>query len=195
MSVVDQNSPIGVDRIEVEGRLLELGRRLGPKNFERPGGKRAHATEGAIHQFYPVSILCDSLHERRFSGTAFSYQGKCSATWCVDTVDQLQDLCEQGQELCNDCQDNPGMDGCEDITFEADGGDCTDAEVPSDCTATVGELEKCLKDYVDASFAAIDSMPSCSQVDADTDVSGLGAEPDMPRSCDVVEEKCPDALP
>lgn len=87
------------------------------------------------------------------------------------------------------------MDGCEDITFEADGGDCTDAEVPSDCTATVGELEKCLKDYVDASFAAIDSMPSCSQVDADTDVSGLGAEPDMPRSCDVVEEKCPDALP
>jgi hypothetical protein len=77
-------------------------------------------------------------------------------------------------------------------------------EKPSSaCTATVGELQTCWNDAMAEGLAALEAMPGCDDVGKE-DSEGVGpgdapAEDDdageaLPASCEVVQQKCPEAL-
>lgn len=62
---------------------------------------------------------------------------------------------------------------------------------PENCTATVGEVEKCLNDTVTTLNSFLDKFPTCAQI-ADGSGSVPLSEPAQPASCKAIEKTCPD---
>ena len=61
---------------------------------------------------------------------------------------------------------------------------------PTNCTATVAELETCLSDFGTAYKSAFQSVPGCDSISA----SSMTSEPretEEPASCKALEMKCP----
>jgi hypothetical protein len=88
---------------------------------------------------------------------------------------------------------------CMKAPAESDGAE--PCETPSSsCTATVGELQTCWNDAMAEGLAALAAMPGCEDVGKGSDVGPEDApaeeeaEEAMPASCQVVEQKCPEAL-
>jgi|GEM_PF-5175824 len=61
----------------------------------------------------------------------------------------------------------------------------------TDCTATVGEVQKCLNDTIATFSAYLDKFPSCAQI-ADKSGTFPASEPVSPASCKAIEKTCPD---
>jgi len=96
------------------------------------------------------------------------------------------------------CQD--AYDGCMEDAPEPDGTDCSDATGDAamcDDSVTVGDVETCATDKVDAYAEVVDQIPSCSEITMDKleeigDQLGQGgAGPEQPASCDDVVDACP----
>jgi len=104
----------------------------------------------------------------------------------------MTEMCEMVDEACNDCRDDPDGDGCDAYAdLEEPENDCSETEVPDDCSSTVGEVEACFKAQVDQFSAIIGDLPSCSEISADSEPPDLEAEIE---ECETVEENCPEAL-
>ena len=68
---------------------------------------------------------------------------------------------------------------------------------PASCTATVGEVEKCLGDMKAAVAALGASVPACNtltRASLNSPSGGAGALKE-PESCAALERKCPDLVP
>ncbi len=90
-----------------------------------------------------------------------------------------QTLCEEGTAACL-ADPTTGDSAC---------------TVPSDCDITVGEYEACVSDMNAMFGAAKNLLPSCDNITlASLGLLGVLVQ-NQPASCDVVNEKCPDALP
>lgn len=108
--------------------------------------------------------------------------------------DSMESLCDAGTDLCQDCAEDPGVEGCEDfpdLTLDESEIDCSDTSIPDDCSATAGEIEACLKATIDMPMDALSSLPSCSAVNADTEVPSLDFAEETPAECELLEDKCP----
>jgi hypothetical protein len=82
-------------------------------------------------------------------------------------------------------------DACMEQPYEAEPSDCADSyTTTSDCpNITVGEVETCMQDQLDAISAAVSGL-SCDT--PPEDLEGLGESMDtVPASCKTIEEKCP----
>jgi len=132
----------------------------------------------------------------KFAAALCQYAGVRVAVERATSEDSMESLCNAGVDLCNDCVDDPETEGCEDfpdLTFAEEEIDCSDTSVPEDCSATVGQLEACVKATLDQPIDAISNVPSCSGVNENTEVPSLddiGEE--MPAECQVVEDNCPE---
>jgi hypothetical protein len=84
-------------------------------------------------------------------------------------------------------------DECMKAPVETD--DADECEKPSSaCQATVGELQACWNDALAQSLEGLSQLPGCDDVGK---ADAIGEEPaavDMPASCEVVQQKCPEAL-
>lgn len=61
------------------------------------------------------------------------------------------------------------------------------------CTATVGEIEACLNDSMAQLQQMLKSLPGCDDVGTQVEDPMLGTG-EQPASCQVVQQKCPEAL-
>lgn len=68
-----------------------------------------------------------------------------------------------------------------------DGGMCTP---PTNCDATVAEVQKCLEDSIKALDGYLDEFPSCAELASDSVMEP--ADPGEPASCKTLEQRCPD---
>lgn len=101
--------------------------------------------------------------------------------------------------------DDP-LEACEDAVdscIEDDDGvslECSDdADVPSSCTATVGEIETCLADTIDAQVEAWDKLnvPDCDgmeefleEADSSELLGALETDISEIESCESIDESC-----
>ncbi len=70
--------------------------------------------------------------------------------------------------------------------------DCSDAVIPGECSLTVGELETCVKDSVDALLGIFTDVPSCGSLTRAFLQTYEGPEePADPASCETVNEDVP----
>lgn len=90
-------------------------------------------------------------------------------------------LCEQTVTTCNeqadtatDTEDEPNTSACSSVT----------AGVVAGCTVTVGEIEECLTEVIDAYIDGIKSAPTCDELGATTD--GGDGSSDSSSACDAV---------
>jgi hypothetical protein len=102
--------------------------------------------------------------------------------------EEMQSACKTTYDGCLEDAPVPDEPTCGDAT--ADSAMCDDS-------VTVGEVQTCLTDQVDAYKELVDTLPSCSEVTMDTleDISdtlgGDGPLVEQPASCDDVVEACP----
>ncbi|RYZ04855.1 MAG: hypothetical protein EOO73_22010 [Myxococcales bacterium] len=59
------------------------------------------------------------------------------------------------------------------------------------CTATVGEIETCFSDTIAQAKAGLADLPSCDDLGTEFEVP---TDNETPASCEIVQEKCPEAL-
>lgn len=113
------------------------------------------------------------------------------------TESSRESLCESAYDLCIGCMEDPEAEGCEDFgdaTVPEDSIDCAMAEVPDDCSSTAGELEACYRALLDQPSKMIADLPSCSEIDADTEAPSFNVEQEVPAACKTVEKNCPEFL-
>ena len=153
-----------------------------------------------------VKTICDASGDYfeevysadNFAATVCRYAGVRLAVERATSGDSMESVCDAGVDLCMDCVDDPEAEGCEDfpdLTLEDDEIDCSDTSVPDDCSATVSEIEACLKAIVDLPMEVLSGVPSCSAINEDTEVPVLdeiGEE--MPAECERLEDSCPEIL-
>lgn len=132
-----------------------------------------------------TAALCEELGAagERWANDAQLKSGMCryaaymSAVFLGELSGDAKGLCES---TYSDCMAEPA-------TSETQ---CTE---PSDqCTATVGEIEKCLNEGMAGLSRALDDIPSCDELTDEIDLSVLAAA--NPESCEVVSQKCPEVL-
>jgi hypothetical protein len=103
--------------------------------------------------------------------------------YCTQDAASYADTTSECNDLVKECLSN-GDYADED---EGEEEDCDDfdveAEVGSDCQATVGELQDCLNAIISNEKASLNSA-SCSSLDAEEDE-------DVPASCSALVKKCP----
>jgi len=147
-----------------------------------------------------IEAVCEAQYDYAESKVSDAQMGKAmcrlvalSASLAVGGDDDaMTELCEMVDEACNDCQDDPDGEGCDDYAdLEEPENDCSDTEVPADCSSTVGEVEACFKAQIDTFSAMIADLPSCSEISADSEPPDLDQEIE---ECETVEENCPEAL-
>jgi hypothetical protein len=61
------------------------------------------------------------------------------------------------------------------------------------CTATIGEIEACLNDSMAQVSQMLEALPGCDDVGKPLD-GAAPTEQQSPASCQVVQQKCPEAL-
>lgn len=61
----------------------------------------------------------------------------------------------------------------------------------TDCTATVGEVQKCFNDTITSLTAYLDKFPTCAQF-GDKNATFPATEPTQPESCKAIAKTCPD---
>lgn len=104
----------------------------------------------------------------------------------ADGDEAMQEACSVAYDACLETEpEEPEETDCSDAS--ANTADCDD-------TVTVGEVQTCLEDSIDAGVAAADQLPSCSELTVEY-VEDLAEnppeEPEDPASCEVVYEACP----
>ena len=153
-----------------------------------------------------AKTICDAsadYFEEVYSADSFAaavcqYAGVRLAVERATSEDSMESTCDAGVDLCMDCVNDPGIEGCEDfpdLTLEDDEIDCSDTSVSGDCSATAGEIEACLKAIIDLPMEVISDVPSCSGVNEDTEVpvlEDIGEE--MPSECQRLEDSGPEIL-
>ncbi|NLE86511.1 MAG: hypothetical protein GX607_08950 [Myxococcales bacterium] len=100
---------------------------------------------------------------------------------------QLQEACTEGVRACQQTEDR-------DPIFEPDEDTCDDLSVPEECSASVEEIERCIKDSIDETLTMFTDLPACGSITRDFLANYTGPEPQAPASCASLEETCPEAL-
>lgn len=95
------------------------------------------------------------------------------------TCEQVYTTCKSTPEYVTSIRDGMNSDM-----------DCTDVEIPENCTATVGELEACLQSMVDLQKQAFSSL-SCDDTESYLSLMEEFEDFQTPE-CDVIMTKCPD---
>lgn len=106
------------------------------------------------------------------------------------TEENIQELCAEGVQECQaDLEEQSEQEG-----------DCSQVEVPAECSATVGELERCYQDQVDVAADLFKGLPDCGSVTRDFAISWAtdfltswldsNGEIKLPESCDAIDEAC-----
>jgi hypothetical protein len=115
--------------------------------------------------------------------TVALYAGSLSI---ADGDEAMQEACDTAYDACLEvAPEEPEETDCSDAT--ADTAGCDD-------TVTVGQVQTCLEDTVDAGAAAADQLPTCAELtveyleDAEENPPEL---PEDPASCEDVYEACP----
>ena len=95
----------------------------------------------------------------------------------------------------------PNLNACGETVSRCSAASMTDAGAPPDtnnmcgaaqanCTATVGEVEKCTNDNLTVVNTYLDAFPTCAQLAAGT--GSIPAQtPTDPPSCTAIKPKCP----
>lgn len=98
------------------------------------------------------------------------------------------------QEACNVVVDNCRSEGAPPIDFDADEElSCEETDPLGECTATVGEVERCSQDLIDQQFGVFD-VPSCSGLTRSY-LESFGETPsELPASCQPLEDTCPELV-
>jgi len=101
------------------------------------------------------------------------------------TDEQIEEACQQGKQQCQEMLEEGGEEQ-----------DCSDTPVPSECSSTVGEIERCIKDQIDMTYEALADVPKCAGLTRDilTSWAENQVETQPPASCETVQEKCPSLL-
>lgn len=119
----------------------------------------------------------------RFAGVGMAV---ASLLFGEKTDEQLRATCAEFESACLRAESTGGT---QQGTCEKPG---------ATCTATVAELEACINDSRDAVSNALLSMPSCETLKrSDIGAPTAGPAPAMqlpnPESCQIFQQKCPDA--
>lgn len=133
--------------------------------------------------------LCDAAEavaEATFSESQIKPTMCGFAAWSQASAFNMPSKC---QDFYNECLKEPvESSGDPPVTEE---GQCT--KPSSTCTATVGEIEKCINDSFAQAKAMFAKFPGCADVGEEFSLEDLGSQ-ESPASCKVVEAKCPEAL-
>lgn len=97
---------------------------------------------------------------------------------------QIQEVCTEGIRACEQT-DN------EDPITAPEADSCDDLNVPDECSATVGEIERCIQDTVDVSLSVFTDLPACGSLTRDFLENYTGPDTQTPASCVALDEKCP----
>jgi hypothetical protein len=81
-----------------------------------------------------------------------------------------------------------GYDECKQMPLEPEPSECSKPD--ASCTATVAEVEKCMKDSSQAFQDLVAELPTCAELTLTSEEPEM-TEPMDPPSCVVVREKCP----
>jgi hypothetical protein len=97
----------------------------------------------------------------------------------------IQAACKTTVDTCNSSSEQPS-DGSDDATD----AQCTGVQADSTCNSSVGDVETCATDVINAQTNAITSVPACDKLTRDY-FAGLD-KAEAPASCDTVKADCPD---
>lgn len=104
----------------------------------------------------------------------------------ADGDEAMQAACSDAYDACLEAEpEEPEEDDCTGVTASV--ADCDDS-------VTVGDVQTCLSDNVDAAVDAADQIPSCSELTLEyieDAAENPPEEPDPPASCEVVYDACP----
>lgn len=131
-----------------------------------------------------LGVTAENALSGQDAGVPVDTASDLSALADFDT-DEARTVC---QETVDACEPQPGLSSAVQQTLM-----CRTPE--ETCQATVGELEECFTDTLDLYRSITLLVPSCSRLSPLSLLALVGAAPEQPESCVVVEEKCPGQLP
>jgi hypothetical protein len=146
-------------------------------------------TKGSDLTQAQTNELCDAAQavaEASFSEAQIKPTMCGFAAWTQASALNMASKC---QDFYNECLKAP-QESSGDPPVEQT-GECT--KPSSSCTATVGEIEKCINDSFAQAKAMFAKFPGCDDVGKAFSLEDLGND-ESPASCKVVEEKCPEAV-
>lgn len=112
---------------------------------------------------------------------ACTFAGIFAAAFAAPMTDaELQMACAEARDQCIDA---PAMDSGEEEDT------CTFDDTPDSCEATIGEVEACYEDLVEATKEAYADL-DCATLTLE-DMEEMTSGDDTPESCKTLEEKCP----
>jgi hypothetical protein len=159
------------------------------------GGGNSGQIQTSIPASTPASELSDAQSEELCKAAGDAAQATFGSTdaksyGCGFTAYIAASLTPGDASACKKFYDE-----CMKAPVESDGAE--QCEKPSSaCQATVGELEACWNDAMSQSLAGLAQLPGCDDVGKDRDGAAPGDAPaaELPASCQVIEQKCPEAL-
>jgi len=126
-----------------------------------------------------------------YAESKVSRERACTASAVAVGLQQLAGGDDAMQEACSEAYDQ-----CVDaVETETDCSDASAEVTECDDTVTVGDVETCLQDQVDAGVAALDYLPStCSELTLDY-IQDLAENPpeeaETSAACETVYDGCP----
>lgn len=113
----------------------------------------------------------------------------CEASALESSDTDSREACDAWVERC--LQNIETMDAPADGSSDTD--TCEDAarNIPDGCSATVGELERCLSDSLAASHDLRERLQGLSCADHGSSMVPLDTAQEPPESCRVLEARCP----
>lgn len=131
-----------------------------------------------------TTALC--MHFDEQGSSIDNTHGCCVATGVYTAMQPDQGSCE---EIVAACDGDPAASSCDSGEDPAD--PCTDPPPTCDGEITVNQVKKCLDDFVGAQEALLGGL-NCETTVAEFEA--LDTEMEMPASCDVVMDSCPEIL-
>lgn len=133
--------------------------------------------------------VCDAVRDynlaKRDGIDLCQVEGLLEAAFQGATEAELQEVCHR---IAEDCRSGDGPSVAFDPAESIICGDWT----PNDCSATVGEIERCWRDLIDFEYAI--DVPSCSEVTRSSLVLFVEEftfpSPEWPAGCELPDENC-----
>lgn len=130
--------------------------------------------------------LCDAAAkaaESAFSGPELKAASCGMSAYFQATLLQAADKCQEFYDACMKTPEEPTPN-------DPDVDSCT--KPSSSCKATVAEMQACWSDAFAQVKTSLANLPGCE--DVGKEVTEPTTNDELPASCKVVQEKCPEAL-
>lgn len=162
------------------------------------GGKGGSGTS-KIESGAPASTPANQLSDSQVK--AFCDSAAKAGAAALGTQDAKQALCGFSGYFLATLASSSGGDGAsacktaydECLKAPAETSTSTCEKPSATCTATIGEIEACLNDSMAQVSQILKSLPGCDDVGKPLD-GAAPTEDQSPASCQVVKQKCPEAL-